>query len=174
MALAIAGLGLAMPAWAQEALSLAEAVRRAEANHPAIRAAERAIDAARAREAQVVAPPNPNLSLVVDQVPIPDPVGGNYMAGVTQPLLLGGQRAAQFRPDRIDAGLVDLLDLHLAQQMGAAAQVQPQIDQTGGQPVRPAIDRRLQFGRGDAGGRDLGPGIIMRLDAGVKGVGHRI
>jgi outer membrane protein TolC len=107
-ALAVVSVGVAMPAWAQEALSLGEAVKRAEADHPAIRSAERAIDAARARETQVVAPPNPNLSLVVDQVPIPDPVGGNYMAGVTQPLLFSGQREAAAELARIERELAEL------------------------------------------------------------------
>lgn len=93
---------------AEAPLTLGVVVQRAIANNPDLRAAESEIDAARAREIQAAALPNPNLTLTVDQVPIPQPLEGNYMAGVTQPLLLSGQREARTELARLDTKLAEL------------------------------------------------------------------
>jgi cobalt-zinc-cadmium efflux system outer membrane protein len=93
---------------AAESLTLREAVETALTVNPQLRAAERQIEAARARETQANALPNPNLTLIVDQVPVPDPIDGNYMAGITQPLLLGGQREARTELARIETQIAEL------------------------------------------------------------------
>jgi cobalt-zinc-cadmium efflux system outer membrane protein len=96
------------PAQAVAQISLSDAVSRTLARNPRLQAAERAIEAARARETQAGAAPNPNFTVSVDQVPIPDPRDGNYMVGVSQPLLLGGQREARVEVARLDTQLAEL------------------------------------------------------------------
>ncbi|MNS46951.1 Cobalt-zinc-cadmium resistance protein CzcC precursor [compost metagenome] len=98
----------ASPAWSVEHLSIQEAVSQALSRNPEIRAAEREIDAARARETQAGVLPNPNLSLAVDEVPINSQVNGNYMAGISQPLLLGGQREARQALAQLERELAEL------------------------------------------------------------------
>ena len=99
---------LAAPARAIEQLTLNEAVAQALARNPELQAAERAIDAARARETQAKALPNPNLALNIDQVPIPNFGDGNYMVGISQPLLLAGQREARQEVSRLETQLAEL------------------------------------------------------------------
>jgi len=98
---------LAAPARAIEQLTLNEAVAQALARNPELQAAERAIDAARAREIQANALPNPNLALNIDQVPIPNPGDGSYMVGISQPLLLAGQREARQEVSRLETQLAE-------------------------------------------------------------------
>lgn len=98
----------ASPAWSVEQLSIQEAVSQALDRNPDIRAAEREIEAARARETQAGVLPNPNLSLAVDELPINSPMNGNYMAGISQPLLLGGQREARQALAQIERELAEL------------------------------------------------------------------
>lgn len=99
---------LAAPAWARGALTLQAAVDQAAAQNPGIRAAEARIEAAQAREVQAGVLPNPNLTATVDQVPFSSPGSGNYMAGVSQPLLLGGQREARREAARLDREAAEL------------------------------------------------------------------
>lgn len=109
--LAIAMSLVATPAWAEPVqpkrgvVALHDAVSMAIAHNPEIRAADRALDAARARLTQAEAWPNPNLTVMADQIPLTNPVGGNYMAGVAQPLLAGGLREARAEAARIDVEL---------------------------------------------------------------------
>ena len=93
---------------ADRALTAAEAVRMGIEASPAIRAAARALDAARARELQAAALPNPNLTFAGEELPLGNLPAGNYSVGVSQPLLLGGIRAARIQvaeSDRIGAEL---------------------------------------------------------------------
>lgn len=99
---------IAAPAIAQGAIAMPEAVRLALSQNPEIKAAERQIEAARAREVQAATLPNPNLSLMVDQVPVTNPAAGNYMAGVSQPLLLGGQREARMESAAVERELAEI------------------------------------------------------------------
>lgn len=99
---------VASPVRAQTSLPLRAAVERALTENPQIHAALQRIEAAKAREQQAAALPNPNLTLMVDQVPIGNPGNGNYMAGVSQPLLLGGQRDARMAVARLDRELAEL------------------------------------------------------------------
>jgi cobalt-zinc-cadmium efflux system outer membrane protein len=113
---------LAAPAWAIPPLTLAEAIDRAVAHNPRLKAVERAIEAARAREVEAAAGPNPNVSLVVDQVPFNNPIAGNFLAGVTQPLLPPGQREARMGLAKVETELAGLtLD---AERLALVAQVQ--------------------------------------------------
>jgi hypothetical protein len=54
------------------------------------------------------------------------------------------QRVAHLGPERIHPRLVDILDRDLGQKMRAPAQVEPEIDQRGGQerPASPPAPRR--------------------------------
>lgn len=99
---------VAGPAWAQAELTLPDALARSVSENPAIRAAQARVEAARAREVQAGALPNPNLTATVDQVPFSQPGSGNYMAGVSQPLLLGGQRQARTDAARLDREMAEL------------------------------------------------------------------
>lgn len=116
---AVAWTVSAGPGLAAESLTLDEAVDTALRVNPQLKAADRQIEAARARETQASALPNPNLTLIVDQVPIPDPIDGNYMAGITQPLLLGGQREARTNLARIEIQIAEL-DREVLRQVLAA------------------------------------------------------
>lgn len=98
---------MAAPARAVEQLTLNEAVAQALSRNPELQAAERAIDAAWAREIQAKALPNPNLALNIDQVPIPNPGDGSYMVGISQPLLLAGQREARQEVSRLETKLAE-------------------------------------------------------------------
>ena len=102
-------LGLvASPSMAQEPLTVRKAVDLALAENPRMRAAERQIEAARARETQAAALPNPNLSLQAEEVPISNPGGGTFLVGISQPLLLGGQRDARVGGARLDRQLAEI------------------------------------------------------------------
>lgn len=152
-------LAIGTPALAVEQLSLDSAVTRALARNPRLRAAERAIEAARAREIQSGALPNPNLTLSVDQVPVPNPVDGNYMAGISQPLLLAGQREARVAVAQLETQLAEL-DLDVlrqdlaAQTKDAYAQVlfeiartkQAEIDAQSAETLHKAMVTRYQAG----------------------------
>lgn len=116
---AVAWTVAAGPGLAAESLTLDEAVETALRVNPQLKAADRQIEAARARETQASALPNPNLTLIVDQVPIPDPIDGNYMAGITQPLLLGGQREARTELARIETQIAELDREVLRQELAA-------------------------------------------------------
>ena len=93
---------------APEAVSLSEALAMVRASSPDIKAADAAVEAARARETQAAALPNPNVALIVDQVPVPSPMAGNYMAGVSQPLLPAGQLAARIDLARAETRLAEV------------------------------------------------------------------
>lgn len=95
------------PASGAERLTLSLAIERAMARHPLIRAAEAGAEAARAREAQTRALPNPALSLQAEEVPLANPVNGNLMAGVSVPLPVGGARAARSEIARLEAAIAD-------------------------------------------------------------------
>lgn len=99
---------LALPAHAAERLNLTQAIATAIANNPELRAAERAIDAARAREVQAGAVPNPNLTLQADQVPFGTLGAGNYLAGVSQPLLFGDYQGVRVEAARLDTEVAAL------------------------------------------------------------------
>lgn len=102
-------LGLvASPSMAQEPLTARKAVDLAIAENPRMKAAERQIEAARARETQAAALPNPNLSLQAEEVPISNPGGGTFLVGISQPLLLGGQRDARVGGARLDRQLAEI------------------------------------------------------------------
>lgn len=92
---------------AEEALPLPAAIARGLAAHPRLRAARRQVEAARAREVQAAAGPNPNLAVAIDQVPFANPAAGNYMAGVTQPLLPAALREAQLGVARADREIAE-------------------------------------------------------------------
>jgi len=77
------------PLAAQE-VELDELLAEAERSHPAIVAADRAADAARARVSQAGAPPDPTLLLGLINVPITDPGLGKDMMTMTQ-LQLGSK-----------------------------------------------------------------------------------
>lgn len=100
-------MGIA-PASAQAAMSMQEAVDLALRQNPEVRASEQQIEAARAREVQAATLPNPNLALVIDQVPVTSPAAGNYMAGISQPLLLGGQREARMEAAAVERELAEI------------------------------------------------------------------
>ena len=85
-------------------------------------------------------------------------------------IALIGQGSAQFRPQRIHPRLIDVVGMHLGQQMRTAPQIQPQIDQPVGHPAGPAINGGLLFGGHKPGLFRRGEGIVMRLDAGIKQV----
>lgn len=115
---------LAASALAVGPLTLADALEKAVHQNPRLAAAERAIEAAKARELQAAVVPNPNLMLTVDQVPIPTPIAGNYMAGVSQPLLPPGQREARVALAQVETELAgmarDVVKLELSAQVERA------------------------------------------------------
>lgn len=88
-------------------LDQAGAVERALAQHPEVRAAEARVAAAKAREVQAAAAPNPNLLVAVDQVPFGAPTQGNFMLGLGQPLLPGGLREARQAVAALDVRLAE-------------------------------------------------------------------
>ncbi|MBC7541512.1 MAG: TolC family protein [Candidatus Sericytochromatia bacterium] len=106
-------------AWAEDRLSLTRAVSQALTGNPRLRAAEHQIAAAKAREIQAAAFPNPNLTLIVDQVPLPNPLNGNYMAGISQPLWLGGQHESRMAVAKLDTQLAELDYAILRREMAA-------------------------------------------------------
>lgn len=95
------------PAWAQDRINMHAAVEQALAANPQVRTADRQIDAARAREVQAGALPNPNLSLEANEIQVGSPTNGSYMAGIHQPLLLGGQKSARVEAARLDVQLAE-------------------------------------------------------------------
>lgn len=99
---AILACALAPAAWAQDRVGLSEAVAEAVRQNPEVAAALREIDAAKAREVQAAAWPNPNVQLQAEEVPLTSAGGGVYMIGVSQPLLLAGQRQARVEAARLD------------------------------------------------------------------------
>lgn len=110
-----------MPAAASQALPVRAAVERALASDPGIRAAEHAVDAARAREVQAGALTNPIFSLTGEEVPIADPAAGTFLAGISVPLALGGIRRSRLQAAEADR-LVAELDLE-ARRRDLAARV---------------------------------------------------
>lgn len=99
---------LASPALGAEVLSLRGAVALGLEANPEVRVARYAVEAAQARETRAAAWPNPNVSLLIDQVPLGSPQNGNYMAGVSQPLMPGGFREAQREVARVERELAEL------------------------------------------------------------------
>lgn len=100
--------GLTTPGMAQEPLSVRQAIDLAMAENPRVRAAERQLEAARARETQAAALPNPNLSLQAEEIPISNPGSGTFLVGISQPLLLGGQREARVGGARLERELAEI------------------------------------------------------------------
>lgn len=98
---------LATPAWGQEALTLRAAVEMALSRNPLVQAADREVQAALARETQASALPNPNLTLEAGEISLSNPGGGNYVAGISQPLILGGQREARVGAARLDRAIAE-------------------------------------------------------------------
>lgn len=111
-------------AMAQEALSLQDAIGKATAQNPELKAAESNIRAARARETQASAWPNPNLTLSLDEAPFASPLNGSLLAGISQPLIIGAQRSAQIEAAKLDHAVAELerdaLRLDLAAQVKQA------------------------------------------------------
>lgn len=139
-------LALALPgvsAFAQAPLSLKEAVGLALAENPQLRAADRQVEAAKARETQAAALPNPNFTLQADALPFASPGSGEYMAGISQPLLLDGQRAAQREAAALDTRLAEydreILRRDLAAQV-RDAYTQVLYERAGGQLARANAD----------------------------------
>lgn len=95
------------PTPATPVLTLPAAIAQALAAHPRLRAAERLVEAARAREVQAGAVPNPNLSVAIDQVPFGHPAAGNYMAGVSQPMMPAALREAQLGVARTEREIAE-------------------------------------------------------------------
>ncbi len=93
---------------AQEPLTLQDALARASAQNPELKAAESRIKAASARETQAAAWPNPNLTLGLDEAPFAAPLSGSLSAGISQPLLFGGPRAARIDAAKLDHELAEL------------------------------------------------------------------
>lgn len=150
---------MAAPARAIEQLTLNEAVVLALARNPELQAAERAIDAARAREIQAKSLPNPNLALTIDQAPIPNPGEGSYMVGISQPLLFAGQSEARQDVSRLETQLAefdrDVLRQNLAARVkDTYAQVlfeiarerQAELDAQGAETLYKAISERYKAG----------------------------
>lgn len=107
LSLLVFGL-VAFPATAAQALTLREAVATGLERHPEVQAARYAVAAAQARETRAAAWPNPNVSLFIDQVPLGSPMNGNYLAGVSQPMMPGGLREAQREVARAERELAEL------------------------------------------------------------------
>lgn len=97
----------ALPALGAEVLTLPKAIEQATARHPSIRAAQADVQAARAREAQAQAFPNPALSLQGNDMPIANPANGNLMAGVSLPMPVSGARAARAEIARLETALAE-------------------------------------------------------------------
>lgn len=119
VALAIA-LSMTTPAWAQLPLGLHAAVEEALSHNPQVRAVNRQLEAAQARETQAGVLPNPNVTFAIDEVPVPQPIQGIYTVGVSQPLLVGGLREARIGVAKLDATLAgfdrDVMRLELTEQ----------------------------------------------------------
>lgn len=96
-----------LPAFGSDAGTLPTAIEQATSRHPSIRAAEADVEAARAREAQTQAFPNPALTLQANEMPVANPIGGNLMAGVSLPLSLGGSRAARAEISRLETAIAE-------------------------------------------------------------------
>lgn len=150
---------LAAPA-ASPCLTQSEAVAVALAHNPELRAAERQIEAAAARQQGAGVLPNPNVTLAVDEVPIPQPIQGIYTVGVSQPLLLGGQREARIEAARLETQLAgldrDILRRDLAAQVKEAyarllyAQEEVHLARLGDEAARTALAAaRARFKAGE-------------------------
>lgn len=101
-------LGLwSLPASGADVLTLSRAIERATARHPMIRAAEAGVEAARAREAQARAFPNPALSLQAEEMPVANPLSGNLMAGLSVPLPIGGAREGRAAIARLETATAE-------------------------------------------------------------------
>lgn len=96
-------------------LDLPEAIRQVQEQHPLIRAAEAQLAAARGRETQARALPNPALTLQADELPVARPLSGNLMAGLVVPLTPGGLREARTEAARVALALAEL-DLEVQRQ----------------------------------------------------------
>ncbi|MBO9541429.1 TolC family protein [bacterium] len=116
--LALALAFSATPARALAPIGLDEAVKQALAQNPQLMAAERQVEAAQAREVQAAALPNPNLKLSADSIRLGSS-GGDYKAGLSQPLLLGGQRAARTEVAKLDKALAEFERAVLRQDLEA-------------------------------------------------------
>jgi cobalt-zinc-cadmium efflux system outer membrane protein len=146
-------------AWAQGRLSLPAAIEKALSQNPRLQAAQHQITAAKARETQAEALPNPNVSLMVDEAPFPNLLDGNYMAGISQPLLLGGQQQARVAVAALDTRLAEL-DYGILRQETAAkirdayarlllaqeSLQQARISEEGGSALLRATEARYQAG----------------------------
>lgn len=105
---AVLVLVLASPALAAAPLSLEGALQEAQSRHPSLVAARHRVEAARAREIQASALPNPNFTLSAGEIPFAKVQNGNYQAGITQPLLTGPQREARLELARVDTAIAAL------------------------------------------------------------------
>jgi hypothetical protein len=83
---------------------------------------------------------------------------------------LGAERVAHLGPERVDAVRIDVGDQHLGQQMRAAAQIEPEVDDGRGQPVGPERALVGQFGRHHALRLDRAHGVVVPLDAVIEQV----
>lgn len=109
----------AAPRLPEQPLDQETAVRVALSGHPTLRAARHAVEASEARSVQAASWPNPNLTGLADQVPLGSPVQGNYMLGLTQPLLVSGQREARLALAEADTELAKLELERLGRQVAA-------------------------------------------------------
>lgn len=96
----------ALPAHAA-ALTLSQALERALARHPAIRAARAEVGVARAKEDQARSLSNPSLTLQAAEMPLSNPANGNLLAGVSWPLPIGGMRAARSEIARLETAMAE-------------------------------------------------------------------
>lgn len=108
VAAALCAMTFAAPVLAQEKISLSEAIAISLSNHPQLMAAVSRVEAAKGREVQAAALPNPNLSLMIDQVPFNAPGNGNFMAGISQPLLPPGAQGSRVELSKLDTAMAEL------------------------------------------------------------------
>ena len=80
---------------------------------------------------------------------------------------------AQHRPEPLHPLGVDVGGLDLDQNVRAAAQVEAEVDQPGGQPARPAGGVGRKLGRRRRAGRQRRPRVVGALDAAVEDVRQR-
>ena len=96
---------------------------------------------------------------------------GRLQADRAHGVALVAQRVAQLGPERLHPAFVDVPDLNLGQQMRAAAQVEAEIDDAGGQPRRPEPRLGLQPRR-RALALDGGDRVVTGLHPLVEQVRH--
>ncbi len=104
----LSAAGGALAATPAPIMSLPAAIAQGLATHPRLRAAQRLVEAGRAREVQAGAALNPNLSVSIDQVPFNNPGSGNYMAGISQPMMPSALRTAQLGVARTEREIAEV------------------------------------------------------------------